>query len=269
MSIVNSSFFKEFVDAANDGWLLGWHESNGGNLSYRLTLEEVNLVLKEMQVTEWNQLGVYVPDLRNEFFLLTGSGKFFRNIKKDPENNICIIEIDETGSLYRIVWGLKNGGSPTSELPTHLMNHQIKKNISGGNHRVIYHAHPTNLIALTFLLPLNDETFTNELWQMATECPVVFPEGVGVIPWMVPGGIDIAKVTAEKMKTCNVAIWAHHGCFVSEGNFDNAFGLMHTVEKSAEILLKVLSVSPNKLQTIEYEQIRKLEQPFNVKLRSF
>lgn len=59
--------------------------------------------------------------------------------------------------------------------------------MSGGKHRVIYHAHTTNTIALTFVLPLKDEIFTRELWEMATECPVVFPSGIGVVPWMVPG----------------------------------------------------------------------------------
>ena len=43
-------------------------------------------------------------------------------------------------------------------------------------------------IALTFVLPLDDKVFTRELWESATECPVVFPDGVGVGPWMVPGG---------------------------------------------------------------------------------
>ena len=43
-------------------------------------------------------------------------------------------------------------------------------------------------IALTLVLPLDDKVFTRELWESATECPVVFPDGVGVVPWMVPGG---------------------------------------------------------------------------------
>ena len=44
------------------------------------------------------------------------------------------------------------------------------------------------VIALTLVLPLDDKVFTRELWESATECPVVFPDGVGVVPWMVPGG---------------------------------------------------------------------------------
>lgn len=35
---------------------------------------------------------------------------------------------------------------------------------------------------------------------MATEDPVIFPEGIGVVPWMVPGSSEIAKATSELMK---------------------------------------------------------------------
>lgn len=56
------------------------------------------------------------------------------------------------------------------------------------------------VIALTLVLPLDDKVFTRELWESATECPVVFRNGVGVVPWMVPGGREIAVKTAELMK---------------------------------------------------------------------
>lgn len=35
---------------------------------------------------------------------------------------------------------------------------------------------------------------------MCTECLVVFPEGIGVIPWIVPGTIEIGQASAEKMR---------------------------------------------------------------------
>ena len=131
---------------------------------------------------------------------------------------------------------------------------------------MIYHAHTTNIIALTFVLPLEDKIFTRELWEMATECPVVFPEGVGVVPWMVPGGREIALETSRLMKKYNLVIWAHHGMFASGENFDQAFGLMHTAEKSAEILVKVLSIQKEKRQTIQPGDFRKLAKDFQVEL---
>lgn len=265
--ILECDVVKGFVRMCHDGWEQGWHERNGGNLSYRMKSEEIQEIKPYLRKTAvWQEIGTSVPELAEEYFMVTGSGKFFRNVILEPENNICIIQLNERGDKYRILWGLENGGRPTSELPSHLMNHEVKKSLSGGKYRVIYHAHTTNVIALTFVLPLKDEVFTRELWEMATECPVVFPDGIGVVPWMVPGGRDIAVATSELMKKYDVAIWAHHGMFVSGENFDLTFGLMHTVEKAAEILVKMLSIRPDKLQTIQPEEFRALAKDFQVTL---
>ena len=267
MKVLESKFMQDFIKMADDGYKQGWHERNGGNLSYRLKKGEVEAIRGRMyRDTSWQPIGTEVPGLAGEFFLVTGTGKYFRNIIVDPEACLTIIEIDETGSNYRIRWGLVEGGNPTSELPTHLMNHEVKKKLTDGKHRVIYHAHTTNTIALTFVLPLEDEVFTRELWEMATECPVVFPEGVGVIGWMVPGGREIAVATSKLMEKYNAVIWAHHGMFCSGETFDLTFGLMHTIEKSAEILIKVLSMVPQKRQTISPDNFRKLEKGFHITL---
>ena len=265
MKFLDAEFVKGFIRMANDGWEQGWHERNGGNLSYRVKKEEVESVKENFTKGEWKPIGTSVPALAGEYFLVTGSGKFFRNTIIDPEDSMAMIELDEKGENYRIVWGLVNGGRPTSELPSHLMNHEVKFKINP-KYRVIYHAHTTNIIALTFVLPLTDEVFTRELWEMATECPVVFPDGVGVVPWMVPGGRDIAVATSELMKKYDLAVWAHHGMFAAGEDFDITFGLMHTAEKSAEILVKVLSMRPDKLQTITVQNFKDLARDFNVTL---
>lgn len=267
MKILDTKFVQGFIKMADDGFHHGWHERNGGNLSYRIKPEEVDSIRNRLNDSkEWTPIGAKVPGLAGEFFLVTGSGKYFRNIIIDPEACIAIIEVDTLGENYRIRWGLVEGGSPTSELPSHLMNHEVKKRVTGGKHRVIYHAHTTNVIALTFVLPLNDEVFTRELWEMATECPVVFPDGVGVIGWMVPGGREIAVETSKMMEKYDVAIWAHHGMFCSGEDFDLTIGLMHTVEKSAEILVKVLSMRSEKLQTITPQNFKDLAEGFKVSL---
>lgn len=267
MNILEQDFIQGFIRMCSDGFAQGWHERNGGNLTYRMKDEEVNRIKACFSYErDWSEIGTEVPKLANEYFLTTGSGKYFRNVELDPQSNIGIVEINETGTQYRVVWGLENGAVPTSELPSHLMNHEVKKQVTKGMHRVIYHCHTTNVIALTFVLPLKDEIFTRELWEMATECPVVFPSGVGVVPWMVPGGKDIAIATSQLMKKYDVAIWAHHGIFCSGVDFDLTFGLAHTVEKSAEILVKMLSMSPTKLQTITSDNFRDLAKAFQVTL---
>lgn len=270
MKVLDAEFVKGFIRMADDGWEQGWHERNGGNLSYRIKGEEVEAISENLnRGGGWKEIGTGVPQLAGEFFMVTGSGKYFRNVALKPEDSIAIIELDEKGGNYRICWGLVNGGRPTSELPSHLMNHEVKKLASEGRHRVIYHAHTPNIIALTFVLPLEDRVFTRELWEMATECPVVFQEGIGVVPWMVPGGCDIAAATSELMKKYNVAVWAHHGMFCSGEDFDLTFGLMHTVEKAAEILVKTLSIRPEKLQTITPQNFRDLAREFEVTLPEY
>ena len=266
MEVLNAEFVKGFLRMTDDANNQGWHERNGGNLTYRIRQEEIDKIKPELDFSrEFVSIGTEVPTLANEYFMVTGSGKFFRNVLLYPDDVTGIIEIDEYGTNYRIVWGLKDG-KPTSELPSHLMNHEVKKQATNGEHRVIYHCHATNIIALTFVLPLKSEVFTRELWGMATECPIVFPNGVGVIDWMVPGGRDIAVVSSELMKEFDVIVWAHHGLFCSGENFDLTFGLAHTVEKAAEILVKVMSISPNKMQTISPVQFKQLAKDFNVSL---
>ncbi len=267
MKVLEAEFVKGFIRMCTDGWEQGWHERNGGNLSYRIKEEEIETVKSELKETgEWLEIGTSVPELGGEYFLVTGSGKYFRNVALRLEESIGIIRLDEKGENYRICWGLKGGARPTSELPSHLMNHEVKKRVSGGTYRVIYHAHTTYLIALTFVLPLKSEIFTRELWEMATECPVVFPDGIGVVGWMVPGGREIAVKTSELMEEYDVAVWAHHGTFCAGEDFDLTFGLMHTVEKSAEILTKVLAMRPDKLQTICPQEFRDLAKAFHVTL---
>ena len=72
--------------------------------------------------------------------------------------------------------------------------------------------------------------------------------------------------TGELMRQYDVAIWAHHGMFCSGEDFDMTFGLMHIVEKSAEILVKTLSMRSDRLQTIKEQNLRNLAENFNVEL---
>ncbi len=261
---------EEYIHMCHDGVRQGWHERNGGNLTYRMKPDEVDECRRYFKETpgEWTPMGVQADNLKGEYFLATGSGKFLQNVDLEPQNNICIVEINDSGDSYRIVWGLKAGGRPTSEFPTHFMNHSVRKRVTDGENRVIYHAHTPYVIALTYVLPLKAEIFTRMLWKSATECCVVFPGGVGVVPWMIPGGADIAKATCGEMEKYDAAIWAFHGLFVSGPDFDTAFGLMHTIEKAAQIASIAMSANGGRklTQVITDENLRAIGDAFGVKL---
>mgnify|MGYP000778951896 CR=1 FL=1 len=40
MGILDIEIVKGFMRMCNDGWLQGWHERNGGNLTYRMKEEK-------------------------------------------------------------------------------------------------------------------------------------------------------------------------------------------------------------------------------------
>lgn len=267
-SIFGVRIIEEYIHMCHNGVRQGWHERNGGNLTYRMKEEEIAECRPyfKKEPGEWVRIGVQADNLAGEYFITTGSGKFLQNVDFEPQNNIAIVEINGQGDSYRIVWGLENGGRPTSEFPTHFMNHSVRKRVTDGANRVIYHAHTPYVIALTYVLPLKSEVFTRMLWKSATECVVVFPSGVGVVPWMVPGGPEIAKATCVLMEKYEAAIWSFHGLFVSGPDFDTAFGLMHTIEKAAQIASIALAANGGKApaQVIEDEELRRIGHDFGV-----
>ena len=241
VAVEQQAFVKQFVRMCDDGWQQGWHERNGGNASYRMTAEDVQSCKGFFYDTpsSWVPLVSALPNLAGERFLVTAAGSFMRNVALDPVSNIGIVGLDDQGAAWRIVWGFKGGGVPTSELPSHLMTHAARKDATIGADRVLYHAHPGSVVAMTGVLPVDSRTITRALWKSMTECVIAVPKGVSALPWMVPGGTDIARATADAMVARSACVWAQHGMFASAPTFDEAFGKIHAVEKAADVWLRV------------------------------
>ncbi len=254
---------ESFARMCNDGWLQGWHERNGGNLSYRMSEEDVKACMGLLKGERKFSLPKPIKEVAGAYFMVTGTGRYLRNVTLDPEHSYGIIKIDDKGEGYQILWGLEDG-KPTSELPTHLLNHAVRYQATKGKCRVIYHAHPANITALTYTIEPDAKKLSRILWQSETECAVVFPEGIGIVPWMVPGGTEIADATAILIKEYPAVVWAFHGVFASGSTFDEAFGLMHTIEKAAQIYLKAKGAGI--VNTITDDNLKLLAKAFKVTL---
>ena len=246
MQIRQMDFVREMVRLCEDAWSLGWHERNAGNLSYRLTDEESRRVLDVVELPacedDWRDTGLVLPRLAGSLICVSGAGACFRNAGLHPERVFGVVQVSPEGSSYRILWGLE-GGRPTSEFPTHLLAHSARmdaerESCAGSSEsRVVYHAHCPNAIALSNILPPDSRVWTRALWQAMTEAVLFFPEGVGVLPWMVPGGCDIARASERVLRDFRSCIWTQHGLFATGQGFDDAFGLAHMIEKTAGIYL--------------------------------
>ena len=239
-NILEAPFLKEFVATASNMYRLGWDERNGGNISYLLKEEEVaeyldlSRVIRIIPFAGVHKTSFDAAPLAGKIFLVTGTGKYFKNIEKDPANNIGIVRISASGKEVELLWGYEDGGRFTSEFPAHMMSHIARLSVDPEN-RVILHCHPTNLLAMTYVHELDEAKFSHTLWEMSTECIVVFPDGVGVLPWMLCGTDTIGMATAEKMKKFRTVIWSLHGVYGAGKDLDECFGLVETCEKAATI----------------------------------
>lgn len=260
-NILEAPFMRGMRKVAGIMYDKFWDERNGGNISLMLDEEEVAPYLDLTAAGRLIPMAFDASFLAGRLFLVTGTGKYFMNIPDDPENNLGLIRVAADGHGVEVLWGYADGGAPTSELPAHFMSHIERLKINPNN-RVVMHTHATNLLAMTFVEELTDKNFTRILWQMCTECMVVFPDGVGVLPWMVCGGDEIGRATADKMKDFRLVIWAQHGIFGVGESLDETLGLIETAEKAAAVYIKIQGRPW--LQTITDAQLQTLADAFGV-----
>ena len=243
----------------------GWDERNGGNVSVMLDEGTLGAFLDLNRVLRTIPTGFEAPELEGKHFLVTGTGKYFKNVQYEPEQNLGIVRLTEKGTQAELLWGFTDGGKFTSEFPAHMMSHAARLKVDPEN-RVVMHCHPNNLIAMTFVHSLDEREFTRTLWQMETECIVVFPEGVNVLPWMLCDTNEIGEATAKKMETARLVVWAQHGIYGAGRDLDETFGLIETAEKAAEIYMKIAHL-PWK-QTLTDGDLHRIEARFGVKARA-
>lgn len=263
-NIFDAPFLREMCETASNMYRLGWDERNGGNISYLLDENEAAQYLDLNKVVRNIPTGFKADELIGRIFIVTGTGKYFKNVEKDPENNLGIIRIADDGATAELLWGYADGGRFTSELPAHLMSHISRLSVNPDN-RIIMHCHPDYTLAMTQVHKMDERELTRTLWKQMTESIVVFPDGLGVLPWMVCGTNEIGEATAEKMKKYRLVIWTLHGIYGAGRDMDETFGLIETVEKAAKQYM--LTAHLEKLNTISDAQLKALAERFEVDYR--
>jgi rhamnulose-1-phosphate aldolase len=262
--ILTAPYIVEMVRTTTNMYAHGWDERNGGNISVLLDEAQLKDYLDLSCVIRTLETGFSAPELDGRYFLVTGTGKYFKNVQYDPAMNLGIVRLRDCGRVAELLWGLTDGGRYTSEFPAHMMSHISRLSVDPEN-RIIMHCHPDNLLAMTYVHTLDEREFTRTLWQMCTECVFVFPDGVNVLPWMPCGTNEIGEATAEKMKTARLVVWAQHGIYGAGRNMDETFGLIETAEKAAGIYMKIAHLP--RLNTITDENMHQLEERFGIKAR--
>lgn len=261
----NAPFIVELGETTDNMYRLGWNERNGGNISILLQDEEVAPYLEGNDpILRDLPLAVAFPEFAGRYFVVTGTGKYFKNVSKNPEVNLGLIRISDDGSVAHLMWGYSQGGGFTSEIIMHLGAHRARL-AQDPNQRVVMHAHPANTVSMTHVHSWDEREFTRTIFGTCTECIVIFPDGIGLLPWMVSSNPTIGLASADKFNEYRILIWALHGCTVTGTSLDEAFGLLETVEKGAEIYMKTY-LSPFQ-QAIDNEMLKDVAAAFNLTVR--
>ena len=158
-------------------------------------------------------LPLAVPELAGMTMVITGSGRRLRDIMQEPTANLGCLVVDkggQTGQLYTSPKRLF--ANLTSELNSHLAVHRDQVVNSGTNFHAIIHAQPRHLTYLSHIPLYQDQKYLNQhLLRWEPETIVNLPEGVGFVPFNVPGSQALMSATLKMLQQYRVIIWAKHG----------------------------------------------------------
>ena len=262
MSVLNNrpeleKQISEIAEVAGYLWQKGWAERNGGNITVNLTSIIDDEIRNLPPISNIIPIGRTLPHLKNCYLYCKGTNLRMRDLARRPMENGSIIRILDDCSNYVII--ADKPVKPTSELASHLSMHNylISK---GSNYKAVLHTHPIDLIAMTHNPEfLKKDVLTYLLWSMIPETRAFCPRGVGIAAYATPGSFKLADATISKLNEYDVVMWEKHGvCAVSE-NIMEAFDMVDTLSKSAQIYLsaKTMGFEPEGMTMGQMEEMRK------------
>jgi len=243
-------------------WDRGWAERNAGNISVNIT-EFYRSQTKNLSKFPKRYVKITDPELSGRYFFVTATGARLRELKRYPERVILIVYIAKDLSGYYILWGGEVNSQSTSEFNSHLKIHGFLLR-NKFLQKAVIHTHPNHLIALTQIEAYcQEEVYNRVLWSMHPEVKVTLPEGIGFARYHSPGSDDLAEATIAALKTHRLIIWEKHGCVAIGKDVFEAFDLIDTANKAAEIFF-ICKSAGYEAQGLSAAQLKELVEQFGL-----
>ena len=221
-------------------WQKGWAERNGGNITVNVTGQMDDGMRALPPLTEPLPIGTTLPHLKGCYFYCKGTGKRMRDLARQPMKNGSIIRICDDCASYVIIADEKV--MPTSELPSHLSLHNYLIG-SGSNYKASLHTHPIELVAMSHNQAfLEKDVLSHLLASMIPETLAFAPLGLGIVPYTLPGSVQLAEATLEQIKDYDVVLWEKHGTTAVGTDIMDAFDQTDVLNKAATIYLRAKSM---------------------------
>jgi rhamnulose-1-phosphate aldolase len=209
-------------------------EGAAGNISICLR-DSVNPA-DLFQVTKKVNLPIAVPALAGATLLVSGSGRRLREIKDDPTGNIACLIIEEDGLTAQQFTAMEcRFDRVTSEFNSHLAVHYEQMHSNSVGFHAIIHVQPVHLTWLSHIPRYQDEGYLNtHLLRWQPETILNLPEGIGFMPFHVPGSAVLMSASAIWSRHHRVVVWAKHGVIArSEQSLMHAVDLVEYAETAA------------------------------------
>ncbi|HZP82501.1 MAG TPA: class II aldolase/adducin family protein [Chthonomonadaceae bacterium] len=176
------------------------------------------------------------PELAGNAFLVTGSGRRLREISRSPEANLAFLRVEEGGKTGRLFTAPNCLFEKlTSEFNSHLAVHRDQIAHNGLNFHAILHAQPMHLVYLSHITRYQDPHYFNRhvlRWQ--PESILNIPEGLGVLPFLLPGSPELMLANIKAMREHRLVLWGKHGVMVrSDTSIKKACDLIEYAETGA------------------------------------
>lgn len=244
-------------------------EGAAGNISVclRWQVDPRNIFPVEDEI----KLPQAVPELAGATFLVTGSGRRLREIIDDPTANIACIVVNaggETGKLFTS--HNRRFERVTSEFNSHLAVHYDQMIVNELNFHTIIHAQPMHLTYLSHILRYQDELYLNtHLLRWQPENIINLPEGIGFIPFRIPGSPELMAGNIESLRTHRVVVWAKHGVMArSDISVKRAADRIEYAETAAKY--EYLNLSAGEIgEGLSVDEIREICKTFNIEQNIF
>ena len=251
----------KIAEVAGYLWQNGWAERNGGNITVNITAFIDEDIKHLPAISEIRPIGVKLPHLKGKYFYCKGTGKRMRDLARKPLDNGSVIRILDDCESYVII--ADNPVLPTSELPSHLSvhNRMIEK---GSPYTATVHTHPIELIAMSHNKKcMGKDVLTQILWSMIPETKAFCPLGLGVVPYALPGSLELAEGTLRELEDYDVVLWEKHGVFAKGLDVMDAFDQIDVLEKSTKIYInaRCMGYEPDGMSQ---EQLQEMTKAFNL-----
>lgn len=244
-------------------------EGAAGNISVCLTWE-IELRTR-FPVVDKIELPQPVPELAGATIFVTGSGRRLREILDDPTVNIACVVIDEgglTGTQYTSY--LRRFDRVTSEFNSHLAVHYDQFLLTNTNFHAVVHAQPLYLTFLSHIPVYQDEVYLNtHLLRWQPETILNLPEGIGFIPFEIPGSKALMAANEDCLRNYRVVLWAKHGVMArSDVSIKRAADRVEYAETAAKY--EYLNLTIGQIGTgLSVDEIKSICNQFGVKQSIF